>query len=93
MVQITSKTTVSSFTYSDSTFLINGEYKEDGEKQMQSVSMNITDTKSIYCGSANAYMDGGEVKYNISAVSLDNMQPIAQSIKTCVEELQAKADE
>ena len=55
--------------------------------------MNITDTEKAYKGSANAYPDGDNVKYNISSVDINDMSKIAQSIKTCVDELKVKVEE
>lgn len=93
MVEITSKTTTANFNYSDETYLISGEYRANMEGKMESVSMNITDTEKTYKGSANAYPDGDNVKYNISSVDINDMSKIAQSLKTCVDELKVKVEE
>ena len=90
MVEITSKTTTANFTYSDSSYLMDGEYSEKMDGQLDNVNINIKDKENVYKGSATAYMDGEEVRYNISSVLIDDMQSMAQSIKTCVEEIKAK---
>lgn len=90
MVEITSKTTTVNFTYSDSSYLMDGEYREKMDGKLDNVNINIKDKENVYKGSATAYMDGEEVRYNISSVLIDDMQSMAQSIKTCVEEIKAK---
>ena len=91
MVTIKNTVRLVSFDFEQGTFKGNGEARVNDDNTIQQMNGTIYNEEGAYAGNFSAHSaEGGELKYNLSGVSSDNLATAAEVVNSVVADLKTK---
>lgn len=88
MVTIKNTVRLVSFDFEQSTFKDNGEARVNADNTFQQINGTIYTEGGVYAGNFSSLSaENGELKYNLSGVSSDNLATVAEIVNSVVADL------
>lgn len=88
MVQIKNTVQLVTFEFEQATFKGNGEARINQDGTIQQINGTINDEEGAYAGNFNSYpAERGELKYNLSGLTVENLATVAEVVNTVVADL------
>ena len=89
MITIKSVVRVASFEFENEGFKGNGEARVNADNTLQQINGTIYTEGGVYAGNFSSHSaENGELKYNLSGVSSDNLATAAEVVNSVVADLQ-----
>lgn len=91
MVTIKNTTKLVNFEFEQATFKGNGEARVNADNTLQQINGTIYTEGGVYAGNFSSLSaENGELKYNLSGVSSDNLATVAEVVNSVVADLKTK---
>ncbi|MBQ2417000.1 MAG: hypothetical protein II282_02250 [Alistipes sp.] len=88
MVTVKNTTKLVNFDFEQGTFKGNGEARVNADNTLQQISGTIYTEGGVYAGNFSSHSaENGELKYNLSGVSSDNLATAAEVVNSVVADL------
>lgn len=88
MVTIQNTVRLVSFDFEQSTFKGNGEARVNADNTLQQMNGTIYNEEGAYAGNFSAHSaERGELKYNLSGVTVENLATVAEVVNSVVADL------
>ena len=89
MVTIKNTVRLVSFDFEQGTFKGNGEARVNADNTLQQINGTIYTEDGVYAGNFSSHSaENGELKYNLSGVSSENLATAAEVVNSIVADLQ-----
>lgn len=89
MVTIKNTVRLVSFDFEQGTFKGNGEARVNADNTLQQINGTIYTEGGVYAGNFNSHSaENGELKYNLSGVTVENLATVAEVVNSIVADLQ-----
>lgn len=89
MITVTNEMTSASLDYTSGAYKVSGDFKVSPSGQVNSVNLSITKSSNMV-GNANAYLEGGSLKYSYNRINKEDAGAVTNIIDTIVSELETK---
>lgn len=89
MVTIKNTTKLVNFEFEQATFKGNGEARVNQDGTIQQINGTIYNEEGAYAGNFSSHTaERGELKYNLSGVTVENLATVAEVVNSVVADLQ-----
>jgi hypothetical protein len=88
MVTIKNTTKLVNFEFEQGTFKGNGEARVNADNTLQQINGTIYTEGGVYAGNFSSHStENGELKYNLSGVTVENLATVAEVVNAVVADL------
>lgn len=88
MVTVKNTTKLVNFDFEQGTFKGNGEARVNADNTLQQINGTIYTEGGVYAGNFSAHSaERGELKYNLSGVTVENLATVAEVVNSVVADL------
>lgn len=93
MLEIKEKSTYLKYEYTGTQYVIDGDCRKSDTGEIKEIMMNVKDSDGGQKGYVNAYPDGGELKYNLNGVAIEDMAAVSAAVAECAQALMEEGTE